>query len=418
MKDEIMATTSEWVDVTIEKAVYGGDGMGRLADGRAIFVPFGLPGEVVRVEIIEEKRGHARGIIREWVSCSPERIEARCRHYGVCGGCHYQHLPYEKQLELKRGVVQEQLERIAGVKDARVNVTVTSPKTWNYRNTIQFHLSETGKPGFLEAGSHRVVEISECHLPETVIDEVWKKLEFDSGAGYDRIEVSQGADEEALITLYSSSLEMPEMEMDLPVSAVQINPAGKVVLAGDDCLWMEVLGRTFKVSAGSFFQVNLGVAEKMVEHVLSLIPADQQQSLLDLYCGVGLFSAFAAPKVGQVTGIELLEPACDDFADNLQEFDNVSLYIGAAEDVLPSLNQKFDIVIADPPRAGLQREALDALVKMDPERIIYVSCDPSTLARDAKRLIEKGYTLAQATPFDMFPQTYHVETVAFFDHSL
>jgi len=155
----------------------------------------------------------------------------------------------------------------------------------------------------------------------------------------------------------------------------------------------------------------------MVEYVLSLIPADRPQSLLDLYCGVGLFSAFAAPKVGQVTGIELSEPACDDFADNLQEFENVSLYIGAAEVVLPALNQKFDMVIADPPRAGLQREALDALVKLAPKRIIYVSCDPSTLARDAKRLIEKGYTLAKATPFDMFPQTYHVETVAVFDRS-
>ena len=407
-----MAGNKQWIEVKLEKVVYGGDAMGRLADGRAIFVPFGLPGEVVRVEIVEEKRGHARGLIREWESVSPQRIKARCKHYGECGGCHYQHLAYDQQRAVKREVVYEQLERIAGIKKPLVNEVISGDRHWNYRNSLQFHLSPSGKLGFLAAGTHQVVEISECHLPEAMIDQVWKQLEFDPESGIERIEISQGSDEEVMISLHSSSLEMPEMEMDLPVSAVHLSPAGKVVLAGDDYLLLEVLGKFFKVSAGSFFQVNIGVAEKLVEHVLDLLPEKTDLSVLDLYCGVGLFSKFIAPRAALVTGIELAESACEDFADNLQEFENVSLYVGAAEAVLPSLNQKFDVVIADPPRAGLQREALDALAKLSPEKLIYVSCDPSTLARDIKRLIEKGYQLQQATPFDMFPQTYHVETVA------
>jgi 23S rRNA (uracil1939-C5)-methyltransferase len=406
-----MTQNSQLVEIQIDKLVYGGDAMGRLPDGRAVFMPFGLPGETVRVEILEEKRGHARGMIREWVSVSRHRIDARCKHYGVCGGCQYQHLSYARQLEIKREVVREQLERIAGINNPIVRGVVASPQQWNYRNSVQFHLSEDGKLGYLAAGTHQVVPIEECYLPEPMVDQVWKQLEFDPESGLERIEVNQGSDDEVLINLHSSSLEMPEMEMDLPVSAAHLSPAGTVVLAGDDALWLDVLEKTFKVSAGSFFQVNLGVAEKMVEHVLGLLPEKQLQSVLDLYCGVGLFSAFLASRADHVTGVELSESACEDFAYNLQEFENVSLYIGAAEDVLPGLKEKFDLVIADPPRAGLQREALDALVKLAPKHLIYVSCDPSTLARDLKRLIEQGYQLVQVTPFDMFPQTYHVETV-------
>lgn len=185
-----------------------------------------------------------------------------------------------------------------------------------------------------------------------------------------------------------------------------------MVLAGDDGLIFEVLEKPFRVSAGSFFQVNLEQAAAMVQYLLGRLPLGKETTLLDVYCGVGLFSAFMAPRVGRCVGIELSQSACEDYAANLDDCDNVELYIGAAEDVLPALELKADIVLVDPPRAGLERLALDAIAALAPAVLTYVSCDPSTLARDVKRLIAAGYELKEVKPFDLFPQTYHVECVA------
>jgi 23S rRNA (uracil1939-C5)-methyltransferase len=186
-------------------------------------------------------------------------------------------------------------------------------------------------------------------------------------------------------------------------------------MAGSDHILMRVLGREFKVSAASFFQVNTVMAGKMVEHLLASLPVSLSTTLLDVYCGVGLFSAFLAPKCGRVIGVEASESACEDFTVNLDEFDNVELYEGEAEDVIPHLEVKPDIVLVDPPRAGLDKAVVDGILKMNPGFIGYVSCDPSTLARDAARLINGGYKLMEVTPFDMFPQTYHIESISLFE---
>jgi 23S rRNA (uracil1939-C5)-methyltransferase len=178
---------------------------------------------------------------------------------------------------------------------------------------------------------------------------------------------------------------------------------------------MKVNDRLFHVSAASFFQVNTGMAEKMVTHLQAKLPATPATTLLDVYCGVGLFSAFFAPRVGRLIGVESSPSACADFEINLDEFDNVELYEAPAEDVLPALDVKPDIVILDPPRAGLERRTLVALLVLDPQRIAYVSCDPSTLARDAARLYIGGFQLVQVTPFDLFPQTYHIESISIFE---
>jgi 23S rRNA (uracil1939-C5)-methyltransferase len=177
---------------------------------------------------------------------------------------------------------------------------------------------------------------------------------------------------------------------------------------------MEVLGRAFRVSAGSFFQVNTRMAEAMVTHLLEVLPLSPEKTVLDLYCGAGLFSAFFAPRVAQVIGVEAAPSACEDFVVNLDEYENVSLYEGEAGMILPALDACPDIVVVDPPRAGLEKPALDALLKLAPPVLAYVSCDPATLARDAKRLLAGGYRLEQITPFDLFPQTYHIESISIF----
>jgi 23S rRNA (uracil1939-C5)-methyltransferase len=437
-------------NVQLEKLTYGGDAMGRLPDGRAVFVPFALPGERVRIRLTEQKQNFARGELLEILEPSPDRIVPRCKHFfpaasplpagegvGVCGGCHYQHLPYEKQLAAKTEILRDQLVRIGKIENPPVLSMVASPSEWNYRNHVQFHLTEEGNIGFVNATGNAVIPITECHLPERCINSFWPELQFDPNLDISRVSLRAGAEDDLMLLLESDSPETPELEIEADISVVHLFDEHPVVIAGSDHHFIRVLGRDFKVSAPSFFQVNTAMAEKMVEHLLAAFTDKNQVSprnlvsaddtLLDLYCGVGLFSAFFAPRVKRVIGIESSESACEDFAVNLDEFDNVELYEGDAEEILPALVTQFAklrpdsqignllYMIVDPPRAGLDRRALDALIQLQPRLLAYVSCDPSTLARDAKRLIENGYALKQVTPFDFFPQTYHIESISIFE---
>ncbi len=404
-------------ELTIDTLVYGGEGMGRLPDGRAAFIPFVLPGERVRMRVVEAKRGFVRGALVEVLEASPERSAPRCIHFGVCGGCHYQHMPYPAQLAAKRAILQDQLARIGKIANPPVAPTVASPSEYYYRNHVQFHQDRDGKLGYVTFSGERVFPIQECHLPEAPLNETWPLLDFEPLPEVDRIGLRLGVDEDVMLTLESEGDFPPELSLDLPISAAFLGPGGAVVLAGDDSLLMEVKGRAFRVSPGSFFQVNTAMAGKMVDFLLELLPPDPKATVLDVYCGVGLFSAFIAPRVGQVVGIELSEPACADYATNLDEFENVGLYQGAAEDVLPALDLHPDMVIVDPPRSGLERRALDAIAASGAPTLAYVSCDPATLARDVRRLIETGYRLESVTPFDLFPQTYHIESISLLTRS-
>jgi 23S rRNA (uracil1939-C5)-methyltransferase len=274
-------------------------------------------------------------------------------------------------------------------------------------------LTRTGKLGYFDVHGRNVFPISECHLPEPTLDFLWPRLEFDPGLGLERASLRLGIDEQTMLVLESA--DAPELELEADLSVVHLSGTDTVVMAGDDYLSIKVNDRLFHVSAASFFQVNTGMAEKMVAHLLEQLPVTPATTLLDVYCGVGLFSAFFAPRVGRVIGVEASPSACEDFTINLDDFDNVELYEAAAEAVLPGLDVKPGVVIVDPPRAGLEKRALDALLVLSPVRLAYVSCDPSTLARDAARLIAGGYRLVQVTPFDLFPQTYHIESISIFE---
>jgi 23S rRNA (uracil1939-C5)-methyltransferase len=304
--------------------------------------------------------------------------------------------------------------RIAGIKDAPIEAMVPSPSPWNYRNTVQFHLTPEGKLGYQAASSHQVIAISECHLPEAILNETWPVLDFEAIPGLERLELRMGAEEDLLLTLESSDPTPPELLVELPLSVVYLGPGGATVLAGDDATVMEILGRPFRVSAGAFFQVNTAQAGGMVEYLLANLSLSSDAVLLDVYCGVGLFSAFLAPKVARCIGIEIESSACEDFAANLDEYENVELYEGLAEEILPKLKVQPKVVIVDPPRSGLDRNALDAIMVMKPDRLAYVSCDPATLARDAGRILAGGYSLEKVTPFDLFPQTFHIESISIF----
>ncbi|HRQ21831.1 MAG TPA: 23S rRNA (uracil(1939)-C(5))-methyltransferase RlmD [Anaerolineales bacterium] len=418
--------------ITLEKLTYGGDAMGRLPGGRAVFVPFGVPGETVRIQLTQEKQNFARGEILEILKPSPDRIQAKCKHFTQCGGCHYQHLPYEKQLTAKADILRDQLQRIGRIENPPVQPMVASPEPWNYRNHVQFHLTEKGKVGFINAGSNAILAIEECHLPDPAINAFRDNLQFESRMNLERVSLRSGADDDLMLILESETEETPELEIEADISVVHIYEDHPIVIAGSDALTIQILGKDFHVSAPSFFQVNTPMVEKMVQHLITNLqlpvtnlpisqsansPTSQSTTLLDLYCGVGLFSKFFADKYAKVIGIESSPSACEDFTINLDEFDNVELYEGTAEEILPALAPQLTQpihMIVDPPRAGLDKHALDAILQINPQVIAYVSCDPSTLARDAARLIKGGYTLQQVTPFDLFPQTYHIESISIF----
>jgi 23S rRNA (uracil1939-C5)-methyltransferase len=389
--------------------------MGRLPDGRAVFVPFTLPGERVRVRLVEEKRGFARAELLEVLEPSPDRIEPRCPEFTLCGGCDYAHMPYSLQLTAKRDILRDQLTRIGGIQDPPMEAVVPSPKQWHYRNNVQFHLDTEGRLGCQERRSNKVVPMQVSLLAEEPINEIFPLLKFDPGSGIERVSLRADADGDLILILESENIETPELTIEeLPISVVHLSPAGALVLAGSGEQAFELAGRSFVVSAESFFQVNTLVAEKMVEHILQILPLLGDSSLLELYCGAGLFSAFLAPKVGRLVGIESSPSACEDFAVNLDEFENVELYEAPVEEALPHLDLKPDLVLADPPRAGMGPKVVEQVLRMAPRVLVYVSCDPSTLARDAKRLLEGGYRLERVTPFDMFPQTYHIESISLF----
>jgi len=409
-------------DLTLLSLVYGGESLARLPDGRAVFVPFGLPGERVRIRIMEEKRGFAKAELMDILESSPERISARCKHFGQCGGCHYQHMPYDLQLKIKADILRDQLQRIGKIANPPVSPAAASPNAWSYRNQMQFHLTHDGKLGFVSHGTAQreernglaITPISECHLPEESINNLWPQLEFEAGLDIERVFLRAGSENELLLALESGSPDTPEVEIEAGISIVHVFEEDCVIMAGDDYVTMRVLGRDFHVSAFAFFQVNTAMAERMVNHLLDKLPISQS-IILDVYCGVGLFSAFLAPTCRQLIGIESSSSACRDYAINLDEFNHVELYEDLAENVLPTLTIKPEIILLDPPRAGVDRAALDAIVRIDPKFIAYVSCEPSTLARDAGRLITAGYHMTEVTLFDLFPQTYHIESISIFE---
>lgn len=402
-------------EVSLTTLTYGGDAMARLADGRAVFVPFALPGERVRVRLTEEKRSFARGELVEILEASPHRISPRCIHFGVCGGCHYQHLTYEDQLRAKTEILRDQLTRIGKIESPPVREMVASPGPWNYRNHVQFHLTEEGKLGFVQAQTLSVFPLTECHLPEGSINSFWPELVLEPDTPIRRVSMRAGKGDDLMLVLESDSPEPPEMEIEADVSVTHVYAGDTVVVAGNDHTILSVLDRNFRVSATSFFQVNTAMAGKMVSHLLARLAMTESTTLLDVYCGAGLFSAFLAPGCAQIIGIESSSAACEDFVFNLDEFDNVELYEGLAEDVIPYLKTEPEIALVDPPRLGLGKLVVDGILKLAPRVIAYVSCDPSTLARDAARLLNGGYRLREVTPFDLFPQTFHIESISLFE---
>lgn len=355
------------IELTLEDLAYGGSAVGRY-EGRAIFVAGGLPNERVQVEIIADKGRFAVARLLAVLESSPQRITPRCRHFGACGGCHWQHMAYPAQLNAKTQIVRDQFARIAKLPDAPILDILPSPNPWHYRSHATLHHADDGRIGFVSVDDREITPIQECHIIA------------------------------------------PELAEQLP-QLPHGEPRERVRLYQDH---YTVKGRVFHVGPESFFQVNVDGAEMLIDLALRGLALTGTEQVLDLYCGVGLFTAFIAPHAHHVIALELSPSAVRDARRNLAEFHTVEIVQGAAEKALPRLHRSFDAAIVDPPRAGLKPAALEALIKGKPRRLVYVSCDPATLARDSRHLIDCGYRLVEVQPVDMFPQTYHIECVAAF----
>jgi 23S rRNA (uracil1939-C5)-methyltransferase len=371
----------------------------------------------VRVEIVEAHPRWARARLVEILQPSPHRVKPPCPYFGPdqCGGCHFQHIDYEAQAEYKRQVMVDQLARVGGLHDTNVREIIGAAEPWGYRNYVQFSLTPEGRLGFLTADTHHVVAVEECLILDPLLDELWAALDV-QWPQLHRLSLRCGSATGDLMAIFElDHYEDFDIEVDLPVSCVLLLADGEaVVLMGNTHLTEHVAGRDYRISAASFFRVNTAGAEALVELVREYLAPGGSDRLVDLYCGVGLFGLALAEQAGQVIGIEADPSAAADFRSNARGVDRVELIEGKAPAALRRLTGPVDLLLLDPPRSGAGKQVVGEIARLSPRRIAYVSCDPAPLARDARLLTESGYQLREVQPVDLFPQTYHVESVALF----
>ncbi|HEX5736278.1 MAG TPA: class I SAM-dependent RNA methyltransferase [Blastocatellia bacterium] len=379
------------VEVTTERLAFGGDAVAR-HEGLAVFVPFAAPGERLRIRITERKKNFARGAIEEILTPSPARRAPPCSYFGECGGCQLQHMTYDEQLKAKSSFVRDALARIGRIPWDR-EIEIRSAAEFGYRSRAQVKIenaSDRLRIGFNHAASHSVCDIESCPVLSPALDRAFQSLRSSLASS-------------------DTSFEQPEeVEMALGQTGVSLEPALEGFLGAP--LSQRIGDMRYSFGASTFFQVNYLLLEDFVKEAT----ADYSGHFaVDLYAGVGLFTLQLARSFDRVIGVESDSRAArfarQNIADN--KLTNVEFHNTRVESWLRGLNSVPDLMLLDPPRAGAA-QAVDEIAKLKPARIAYVSCDPATLARDLRKLVDARYRLSSVVAFDLFPQTYHVETVA------
>ena len=422
----------EEIALSIDNLGINGEGVGRF-QGFTLFVEGALPGETVHAAIQETRTTFARAEVVQVITASPHRVKPPCPLFSRCGGCQLMHLAYPQQLEAKRKRVVDALERIGKLK-SEVLPCLSSPQPLGYRNKIQLPVGPNNQLGLYSRNTHNLVEIEQCliHCPlgEKVLHHIQQILKtFPPLTDLKHILIKTAVNtEEVLVVLVTKGRSVPsnlaeQIQAAPGVKGViqNINPLEKNVilgrefrtLVGEGSIEETLCGLYFKVSPASFFQVNPAQAEALYQKVVELAQLTGKETVLDSYCGVGTLALICAKGAKEVIGIESVSEAIADAKENAQrnQIKNARFICGKAEEKI-SLLSTIDVAIVNPPRKGCDLVFLEKMAEKRPQRIIYVSCDPATLARDLQILTQKGYRLETVQPFDMFPQTMHVECVA------
>ncbi|TMG07667.1 MAG: 23S rRNA (uracil(1939)-C(5))-methyltransferase RlmD [Chloroflexi bacterium] len=382
----------ERVTVQLDDIAFEGGALAH--DGpRIVFAEYGIPGETVSVELLRSRAGVAMGRVVEVLKSSPDRVDAPCPYFGACGGCQWQHITYPRQLTFKEHIVREQLRRIGRFINPPVSPAVAAENPWGYRNHLRFTAKRRGEVGFVQRGSHRFLRVDHCLIADDHVNDALPGLQGKCG-GMHQLTFRVGVNTDEVLV-------HPDLKA--------IEPS---IESGQRFYHEEILGRRFRISGASFFQTNTAQTERLVGLVRDCLDLGENETLVDAYAGVGTFAVILAPLVHRVVAIEESAAAVDDAMVNIAGMPNIQYYKGKVEELLPQISEPADVLILDPPRQGCDAKALEAVIQMAPNRIAYVSCDPSTLARDLRILVDGGFELREVTPVDMFPQTYHIECVA------
>ncbi|MGW8957335.1 23S rRNA (uracil(1939)-C(5))-methyltransferase RlmD [Paenibacillus sp. NPDC055715] len=429
---------------------HDGEGVGRV-EGFTLFVPGALPGEKVRIKVLKTKKQYGYAKLLNIVQASPDRVAAPCDIYDQCGGCQIQHMSYEAQLGWKRQHVVDVLERIGKLSVVKVHPTLGMSEPWRYRNKAQVPIGVTEGGlvgGFYARGSHRIVDMDTCLIQDERNDEVVARVKEigrtlgisayneETGRGLLRHVVVKTAFRtgEMMLVLVTNGRDIPHADAwigsireHIPhVASIcqNVNTKQTNVIFGDETrvLWgrdviYDYIGNVqFAISARSFYQVNPVQTEVLYSKTVEYAGLTGKETVIDAYCGIGTISLFLAQHADQVYGVEIVKEAIEDARSNalLNNMRNVKFEVGASEDVIPAWKEQgitADVIVVDPPRKGCDPRLLETILEMQPERVVYVSCNPSTLARDLRILEDGGYHTLEVQPVDMFPHTVHVECV-------
>ena len=431
--------------VAIEGYGEGGMGVARI-DGRVVFVHGALRGETCRVLILKTLKSVAFAKVLEVIEPSGARVESDCPYFPRCGGCTYRHMSYEEELRLKKQRVQDNLSRIGG-SDVTVEEILGAQDTLRYRNKAQYPVSKDGAVGFYRARTHEIIECEHCLLVRPEADAAAEALrEYMQScrvAGYDEktgrglvrhLYVRSNAAGESLICVLVNGDKLPKEDRLVALLRDACpkcrgivlgtnTKKGNVILGdryrtlwGDDRLEDTLCGKRFLLSVPSFYQVNRTQAERLYAKAIEFADLTGRETVLDLSCGAGTITLALSDHAKKVLGAEIVPEAIDDARENAVRNDvrNVEFFCGDASDVAKKLAQEHlrpDVITVDPPRKGLAPDVVESIAEMQPQRVVYVSCDSATMARDVKRFAELGYTATRAAAVDMFPRADHVETV-------
>ncbi len=418
------------MNLTIEKMIYGGDGLARNAEGKTVFVPLVLPGEEVTAEVEEEKPGFVRANVEQLLTPSEKRIQPGCPYFGSCGGCHYQHTDYENQLEIKRAILRETFRR-TGKFEWEKEIITHAGEPWGYRNRTRMKVQTQPEfaLGYRRLASHQLLPVEKCPISapgiNRMVSHLWelgREGRVPQGIGEIEFFANQD-DSQLLLEIYGAppitglqdffrdlQVRMPELQglaaftLLGPHSQANLEPKQTM---GASFLAYRAAERQFRVSAGSFFQTNRSLVDELASMVTSGFSG---RVALDLYAGVGLFANHLCKRFHQVFAVESSPASAADLQANIQK--NVIAVRATTEQFLQkSLNLNPDVVVADPPRAGMGDSATKLLAALRVPRIVYLSCDPTTLARDLRLLLDFGYQVEEVHLIDLFPQTFHIETM-------